>query len=263
MKRWVKKLVIIFGVLLLIILLANFGLNIWLKTQLPKYIKNNTDYKVSYKSLEVDLLSGNILSTGITINNKNPQNINVIGFQGTVDTLKVSRFGIYNALFNNQISSSDLLLSKPNLNIILARPVDAKKGKRKDPFLFENIRINEGNISMFRYTKQKFFSVKNLSLYVENLQMAEEDAQDKLPVVFDQYSIKGTDFFFRPDEVYALQINRIETKNGQMSVDKFQLTPLITFEQFKKYYPKKHSFFSSMLKKYSSGIFCWQKIKFL
>lgn len=249
MKKWVRKLAISLGILLIIILLANFGLNIWLKTQLPKYIKNNTDYKVSYKSLEVDLLSGNILSTGITINNKNPQNINVIGFQGTVDTLKVSRFGIYNALFNDQISSSDLLLSRPNLNIILARPVDAKKGKRKDPFLFENIRINEGNISMFRYTKQKFFSVKDLSLYVENLQMAEEDAQDKLPVVFDQYSIKGTDFFFRPDDVYALQIDRIETKNGQMSVAQFQLTPLVTFEQFKRYYPKKTQLFQFNVEK--------------
>lgn len=195
MKKWVRKLFISLGILLIIILLANFGLNIWLKTQLPKYIKNNTDYKVSYKTLEVDLLSGNILSTGITVNNKNPQNINVIGFQGTMDTLKVSRFGIYNALFNNQISSSDALLSKPNLNVILAKPGDAKTGKRKSPFLFENIRINKGNISIFRYTKQKFFSVKDLSLYVENLQMAEEDAEDKLPVIFDQYSIKGTDFF--------------------------------------------------------------------
>lgn len=249
MKKWVRKLFISLGILLIIILLANFGLNIWLKTQLPKYIKNNTDYKVSYKTLEVDLLSGNILSTGITVNNKNPQNINVIGFQGTMDTLKVSRFGIYNALFNNQISSSDALLSKPNLNVILAKPGDAKTGKRKSPFLFENIRINEGNISIFRYTKQKFFSVKDLSLYVENLQMAEEDAEDKLPVIFDQYSIKGTDFFFRPDDVYALQIDRIETKNGQMSIDKFQLTPLVTFEQFKKYYPKKTLLFQCNVEK--------------
>ncbi len=249
MKKWVRKLLISLGILLVIILLANFGLNIWLKTQLPKYIKNNTDYKVSYKSLEVDLLSGNIMSTGITVNNKNPQNINVIGLQGTMDTLKVSRFGIYDALFNNQISSSDLLLSKPNLNVILARPVDTRTGKKRDPFLFENIRINEGNISVFRYTKQKFFSVKDLSLYVENLQMTEEDVQDKLPVVFDQYRIKGTDFFFRPDDVYALQIDRIETKDGEMSIDKFQLTPLVTFEQFKKYYPKKTQLFQFNVKK--------------
>jgi hypothetical protein len=249
MKKWVRKLLISLGILLIIILLANFGLNIWLKTQLPKYIKNNTDYKVSYKSLEVDLLSGNILSTGITVNNINPQNINVMGLQGTMDTLKVSRFGIYNALFNNQISSSDLLLSRPNLNVVLARPVDTRTGKKRNPFLFENIRINEGNISIFRYTKQKFFSVKDLSLYVENLQMTEEDVQDKLPVLFDQYTIKGTDFFFRPDDIYALQIDRIETKNGQMSMDKFQLTPLVTFEQFKKYYPKKTQLFQFNVEK--------------
>ena len=74
MKKWVKKLLVGLGVLLVIILLANFGLNIWLKTQLPSYIKNNTDYKVSYKSLEVDVMSGNVLATRISVNNKNPEN---------------------------------------------------------------------------------------------------------------------------------------------------------------------------------------------
>jgi hypothetical protein len=154
MKNWVKKLLIGLGVLLVIILLANFGLNIWLKTQLPNYIKNNTDYKVSYKSLEVDLMSGNILATKISVNSKNPQNVKVIGLQGTIDTLKISRFGIYDALFNKQISSSDLLLARPNLNITLARPVTDKTGKRKNPVNFENIRINAGNISIFRHTRQ-------------------------------------------------------------------------------------------------------------
>ncbi|WP_343663617.1 hypothetical protein [Chryseobacterium mucoviscidosis] len=249
MKGWVKKLFLALGILLVIVLLANLGLNFWLKTRLPKYIKNNTDYKVSYKSLDVDLLSGNILSTGITVNSKNPQNFNVIGLQGTIDTLKISRFGIYDAIFNKQISSSDLLLSKPNLNIILAKPVDTKTGKKRNPVRFDNIRINEGNISIFRFTKQKFFSVQDLNLYVENLQMTEDSVEDKLPVVFDQYSIKGSNFFFRPDDVYALEINKIETRNGQMSIDQFQLTPLVTFEQFKKYYPKKTQLFQFNIEK--------------
>ncbi|WP_415324573.1 hypothetical protein [Chryseobacterium sp. MMS23-Vi53] len=243
MKKWVKKLMIGFGVLLVIVLLANFGLNIWLKTQLPNYIKNNTDYKVSYKLLEVDLMSGNILSTGITVNSKNPQNTEVIGLQGTIDTLKISRFGIYDAIFNKQISSSDLLLAKPNLNIILAKPIDKKTGKKRNPVLFENIRINEGNISIFRHTKQKFFSVQQLDLFVENLQMTEESVENKLPVVFDQYNIKGKNFFVRPDELYALKINSISTTNGQMSVENFQLIPLLNVDQLKRYYPKKAKLF--------------------
>ncbi|WP_346983704.1 hypothetical protein [Chryseobacterium sp. POE27] len=249
MKKWVKKMFVGLGILLVIILLANFGLNIWLKTQLPKYIKNNTDYKVSYKNMEVDLLSGNILATKISVNSKNPQNINVIGLQGTIDTLKISRFGIYDALFNKQISSSDLLLSKPNLNVILAKPADDKTGKKRNPVNFENIRINDGNISVFRHTKQKFISVQNLYLYVENLQLTEESVEDKLPVVFDKYDIKGKNFFIRPDDVYALRINSIKTSDGQMSIDNFQLVPVLDFDQFKKYYPKKNKLFQFVIKK--------------
>jgi hypothetical protein len=249
MKKWVKKLLVGLGVLLVIILLANFGLNIWLKTQLPNYIKKNTDYKVSYKSLEVDLLSGNILATEISVNNKNPQNNNVIGLQGTIDTLKISRFGIYDAVFNKQISSSDLLLSKPNLNVILAKPVDDKTGKKRNPVKFENIRINDGNISIFKHTKQKFLSVQDLDLYVENLQLTEESVEDKLPVVFDTYDIKGKNFFVRPDDVYALKIDSIKTSDGQMTINNFQLVPVLDFEQFKKYYPKKNKLFQFAIKK--------------
>ncbi|MEY8758117.1 hypothetical protein [Chryseobacterium tongliaoense] len=248
-KKWVKKLLIGFGILLVLFLLANFGLNIWLKTQLPNYIKNNTDYKVSYKTLDVDLGSGNIISTGITVNSKNPQNIDVIGLQGTIDTLNISRFGIYDAIFNKQISSSDLLLSSPNLNVILAKPVDRKTGKKRNPVLFENIRINNGSINIFRHTKQKFLSVQQLNLFVENLQMTEESVENKLPVVFDRYDIKGNNFFFRPDTVYAIKINKISTSNGQMSVENFQLIPLLNFAQFKRFYPKKSKLFKFDIQK--------------
>lgn len=249
MKKWVKRLLVGFGILAGLLLVANFGLNYWLKTRLPEYIKNNTDYKVSYKSLDVDLSTGNILATGISVNNKDPQNTAVIGLQGTVDTLKVSRFGIYDAIFNKTISSSDLLLAKPNLNIILAKPVNKKTEKKKKPFLFENIMINDGEIAVFRHTKQKFISVQKLNLFVENLQMTEESVENKLPVVFDSYSIQGEKFFLRPDDVYAITINSIITTDGQMSVENLKLIPLLSFEQFKKYYPKKTQLFEFSIPK--------------
>jgi hypothetical protein len=242
-KKWVKKLLIGLGIVFGLVLIANFGLNIWLKTQLPDHIKKNTDYKVSYQSLDVDLGTGNIFATGITVNNKDPKNTNVIGLQGTIDTLKISRFGIFDALFNKTISSSDLLLSKPNLNIILAKPVDKKTGKKRNPVNFENIRINKGTINVFKYTKQKFVGVNELDLFVENLQMTEESVENKLPVVFDRYSIRGKNFFFQPDDIYTLKIDKIFTADGQISVENLQLTPIISFEQFKKTYPKKTQMF--------------------
>ncbi|WP_261510396.1 hypothetical protein [Chryseobacterium paludis] len=249
MKKWVKKLLIGLGILAVIFLLANFGLNFWLKTQLPKYIKNNTDYKVSYKKLDIDLGSGNILATGITVNSKNPKNIDVIGLQGTIDTLQISRLGIYNAVFKKNISSKDLLLASPNLNITLAKPIDKKTGKKNNPVLFENIRINNGNINIFKYTKQKFLGVKQFNLFVENLQMTEESVEDKLPVVFDKYDIKGRDFFFRPGNIYALKISKITTTNGEMLIENFKLIPLLTFDEFKRFYPKKNKLFKFDIQK--------------
>lgn len=251
MKKWVKRLLLGFGFLLVILLVANFGLNMWLKTQLPDYIKKNTEYKVSYKTLDVDLGTGNILASGITVNSKNPQNTDVIGLQGTIDTLKISRFGIYDALFNKKISSSDLLLANPNLNVSLAKPISQKTGKKRNPVSFENIRINNGTINVFRHTKQKFLSVQKLDLFVENLQMTEESVEDKLPVVFDHYNITGERFFFRPDNVYAITISTISTTNGQMSVGNFRLTPLLSFDQLKKYYPHRPQLFEFSIPKMS------------
>ncbi|KQK26954.1 hypothetical protein AR438_01690 [Chryseobacterium aquaticum] len=248
-KPWVKKLLKGLGILFGIILLANFGLNIWLKTQLPDYIKKNTNYKVSYKSLSVDLGTGNILATGITVNNKNPQNTSVIGFQGTIDTLKISRFGIYDAIFNKVISSNDLLLAKPNLNIILAKPKDIKTDKEQNPISFENIKISNGTIQVFKHTKQKLLAVNDLDLFVENLQLTEETLESKLPVTFDRYSIKGKDVFFQSADIYTINVNKITTTNGQVSVDGFYLKPIIDFGQFIKKYPKKKQLIAATIQK--------------
>ena len=129
MKKNILKFFSIFlGILFLIFLVVNFGFNYWLKNNLDDFIKKNSDYNVSYKKIEVDLGTGNILATDITINNKNPQNLEILGFQGTVDTLSVARLGIFDAVFNKKINTSDLVLKNPNLNITLP----LKKNKAKD-----------------------------------------------------------------------------------------------------------------------------------
>ena len=243
MTKNTRRIVIALGVLALLFLIANFGVNFWLKRNLPNYIKNNSDYKVSYKTLDIDLGTGNIKSTGITVASKNPNNQNVIGLDGTVDSLNISRLGIYDALFNKRINSSNLLMVKPNLKITLAKPIDDRTGKKRQPMLFKNIKINDGNIEMLRHTKQRFLAVNNLNLNVSNLRMTEEDVEDKLPVVFDQYTISGNNFYFRPDNVYALKAKTITTENGKMNIKDFELRPLLSYAQFVRYYPKKRNLF--------------------
>ena len=241
-KKLLKITAIVFGIVLALILSANFALNFWLKNKLPDYLKNKTDYIVNCKKLDVDLGTGNIFASGISVKTKTPQNPEIIRLQGTIDTLKISRFGIYDAFFNKKISSSDLLLSNPKLKIILANPKE-KTNKKKNPVEFENIRIHNGNIQIFKNDQRKFLSAQNLNLSVENLQMTENSIENALPIVFDKYEIKGENFFFRPENLYAITAKNIETENGKMKVRNFQLVPLLSGKQFAKFYPNRKNMF--------------------
>ena len=242
-NKYFRIFSIVAGILLLLLLIINFGLNFWLKNNLDHYIKKNSHYIVSYKTLAVDLGTGNIKATGITINNKNPQNHEIVRFQGTVDTLSIARLGIYNAIFNQSINTSNLVLSKPNLNIILPQKKTDKKAKKQNDITVDNIKINDGNIQVFKPTKQKLLSVSDFNLVVENLQLTEESTGEKLPFSYDYYEISGKNFFFRPDNVYAFTAKYITTKDGQMSLKDFAMNPLLSYANFTKYYPKKRNLF--------------------
>lgn len=240
-KKHFTTFSIILGIVFLLFLILNFGLNFWLKKKLPDYIKNNSHYFITYKNLNVDLGNGNIDATGITINNKTPNNPSALGLQGTIDTLTVSRLGIYNFLFKKNISTSDFTLRNPNLNIILAKPVDNKTDKGKNVINFKNLQISNGNIKVFRHTRQKLFSVEALDLKIKNLQFTEKSTDEELPIAFEEYHIAGKSFFFRPDPLYVFTAKYITTHDGEMKVKNFALIPLLSYQNFLKYYPKKQN----------------------
>lgn len=242
-KKYIRLFSIIFGVFLILFFIVNFGLNFWLKYNLPNYIKKNSDYTITYKTLDVDAGTGNIHSTGITINNQNPDSTDKLGLQGTIDTLSISRLGIYDLIFSKNITTDDLTLKNPNLNVILAKPTDEKKGKKASLPKFKNISITNGNIQVFRHNLQKIVAAKELDFAVEDLRMTEKSDDSQFPIAFDKYHLKGKNFFFRPDNVYAFTAVSVSTENGQMSVKNFAMIPLLSYPNFLKYYPKKRNLF--------------------
>ena len=242
-KKQIRLFSIVFGIFLLLFLIVNFGLNFWLKHNLPRYIKNNSEYIITYKTLDVDAGTGNIVATGITINNQNPDRTDKLGLQGTIDTLSISRLGIYDLIFSKNITTEDLTLKSPNLNVILAKPVDEKTGKKRNSPQFKTIAITNGNIQVFRHTKQKVLSVKELDLSVEALEISEQSIDQQLPIAFEKYNLNAKNLFFRPDNVYAFTARSISTEDGQMSVKNFAMIPLLSYQNFLKYHPKKRNLF--------------------
>lgn len=165
-KKWVKRLAIALGSLLGIILLANLGINLWIKYQLPNYLKNNSDYAIQYDKLEINLGTGNVFSTQFAIQNKNPENSAIMGIKGTVDTIQINSFGILDFIWHKEISISDAELSNPKITILLPENKEKPKQKKKSkPFTMEHLQIKNGEIEVFKNKDTKIFSAKKIKLF--------------------------------------------------------------------------------------------------
>ncbi|SFI26217.1 AsmA family protein [Halpernia frigidisoli] len=242
-KKYFRIFTIIFGSILLLLLIVNFSINFWLKNNLPDYLKKNTNYQISYQKLDVELLSGNILAQGITVNNKNPNQNKILGLQGTIDSITISRLGIYDAIFNKRISTKSIVLAKPVLNIQLPEKTNKSK-KEQNPIELKNLEIRNGKIQVFKANKRKIAGSNDLNLKITDLELSSETQDNGLPVGFDSYSIEANKVYFRPDNVYLFLADQIKTKDGVLNIRKFSFLPLLSYSQFTHYYPTKSNLFN-------------------
>ena len=221
-------------------MLVILGFRYWLKNNLPQYIQEKTPYNITYKDLKIRFLQGDITASNIKISNKIPENQEIIGLEGSIDTIYISNLGMYDALVNKTVNSDEIQLSKPNLKITLARPSTQKTEKKKNPVVFKNMLISNGNFVINRRNGFPLLKIKKLSLSIDNLDFTEEDELRKLPFVFDDYSLKGNDFELFPDEVYKVTAKNIDTENGKLSVKDFEILPQVKLKDFQQKFPNKN-----------------------
>ena len=259
MKKALKVTGIVVGSVLLLVLLVNIGFSLWLKYQLPDYIKNKTPYAITYKTLNVEILSGSISADEILIKSKNPGDKNVLAIDGFVSGLNVSRLGIIDLIKNKQINTNSITLTNPRLKIALANPKTTDSVKKKMPFLIRNIDITTGNIEIIRPDNSKVFAAKNLNLEVKNLSL--NDDPDGLPFALDSYKITMQDFFARISDVYTIYSSDVKTNNGQLEINDFELKSILDFKDWEKNFTKQKSLYHIKSKKVSFTDLIFNKTK--
>lgn len=245
MNKYLKVGGIVLGAVLLIGILLNFGLNLWLKYGLPKYIKNNTDYAVQYENLGVDVWTGNISAKAIRIKTTSKKT-NILKISGDIKALEVSRLGLYSAIFQHDINLNRLALEQPQLHILLPESQKQKQDKNWSLSLGQ-VLIEGGNIEIHQ-PKQKLASVKDLHLNIKNLKTSQNPNQE-LPFSFEDYQIRGKALEISPDEVYRFTMDDFsKDKNEDLHLVNFKLKPLMDYAQFTKKFPKKRNLFDVEIK---------------
>ncbi|MPS72545.1 MAG: hypothetical protein E2590_05260 [Chryseobacterium sp.] len=259
LKKLLKITAIVLGSVLILIVLLNIGFSLWLKYKLPDYLKTKTPYEITYESLNVEILSGSISANQIKIKTKQPNNLETIALDGSLDNLNISRLSIIEFLKNNQIEANSIKLINPNLKVRLAKPQTGKNKKNPNPFTIKNIEIKKGNIDVYKSDNTKFFSASNFDLDVKNLSLNQNP--EELPFALDSYKISANQFYAQISDVYSLNSSELKTVNGELTINDFELKPLIDFKNWEQNFKTQKTLYDIKSKSISFNDLIFNKTK--
>lgn len=242
MKKAFKIPLIIAGCLLGLFLIVNLAFSLWLKYQLPDYLKSKTPYGITYQSLDVSVLTGGISANKVMVKTKQPDNPYILALDGTLQNLKISRLGIIQLLKNKQIDANTVLLDQPNLKIRLARSKNNKSEEDLMPFIIKNIGLKNGNVIIQKSDKSTLFSAKALNLDVKNLSL--NQIPDELPFALDALVINAKDLYSRISPVYAVSMAEIKTDSEKLQMNDFELKSVPDFKTWESQFKNQKSLYN-------------------
>lgn len=243
-----KKILIGVGVILVLGVFANYGINIWVKAKLPKIITENNDspYKISYKDINIDVWSGSIKADGIVISPKTrPENDTTkMGIYATIKTVEVEHFKIWNVIFNNVIKAEEITVNTPN--VLLYKNTKKAINNRNsinsevvDPIrkiiLVPNVKLKNGSLNIiYIQNKKSILSASNINLEVNGIVITDDILKNKIPFSYEKFDFSTDSLYFQIDEFYHLQAENLQTKTTSFKLKKWALVPEYSRDVFDK-----------------------------
>lgn len=241
-----KKIIIGISSIVVVLVTANFGLNLWLEKKLPQIIQENntTPYEIGYKKLTINIWSTSIQADTVVISPKvKPKNSKEkLGIYGTINTISVANFSIWELLMGNTIRAQSITINQPDVILYYQKEKDKDHFDRVKndvigPFekiiKVHDIYLKEGAVTMVATTTNKvFFDAKNVAMNVEGIKIDENTLQQKIPFTYSKYELKIDSILYQPNVFYKMRMEHLIIENHELKASNFQLLPLLDRHQF-------------------------------
>ena len=274
MVRTKKIIVLILGFFIFLGIL-NIGTNLWLKLKLPEIInkKNDSDYIISYKDIDLSLWSSKIVIHEISLVPKNnlEKTKKKIGIYAAVSKIQIDDFKILSILFGKKIKAKKLTISTPNIvlyknsqNVINnAKNITSKVIKPFEKVIIvSDIFLNDGKLKIVNNeTNQNLASVKNINLNIEGIVLNEETLTQKIPISYKNYILICDSIFYQINEFYTIKMQKIVATDSTFNLEKFELLPKYTRKQFVQKIPKEKDLFTIKANEIISNKIQWGFLK--
>lgn len=255
---WWKKLLIGIASLVVLLFLANIGLNYWIRKQLPIIINENNDspYQISYKSLEVALLDGNAIVKDITVVPKSSLQKKDVksGIYATIQSIKVEDISAWSILFSKRIIADKIIINKPEIILFKDNDKalnDPKSIRDKVVAPFKNT-ISVSDIYLFNsslqiistVTNKASLIVHNLSMEIDNMVLDDSTLEKKIPFYYKNFQLDCDSIYYRASEFYHLTAKKIHTDKSDLKIADFSLIPEYNRPEFVRRIPKEKDIFT-------------------
>lgn len=252
------KIAIVAISVLILAFLVNFGLNIWINTQLPKIIseKNETPYHITYDQLEVTLLSRTIKATGITVVPKSSLNdtVNKAGIYSKIESIEITDFSISGILFNDKIKAYAITVNQPEVVLYKKekKAINNSKSIRNqvvEPFqkliVVSNVNLNRGDFKII-YVKDNtpVLSVKNVTVQLDGILISDEILEQKIPFSYESYAFDCDSLFFLTNQQYYIRASNVKTTNTGLAMKNFSMVSEFNRQQFVRQLAKEKDLFT-------------------
>ncbi|QEE48333.1 hypothetical protein FUA48_01700 [Flavobacterium alkalisoli] len=240
-----KKILIGTGVLILLLIIANYGISYWISQKLPSVLQSEEKmpYNISYRDLDIDLLRGNLTVLDAALSPKDTSGTPMKnGAFGKIDKIKIESFSLWQLLVNDKIKVQHIIIEKPE---IILYPEENKyhvKGKLVKPFKntisTETIDLTEGKFTLLDSTDKIKLQAYNIKINLKKIKVDSSTVKNNMPVKYSSYLFNCDSIYYQAGSQYHITTQKITLSDTSAIVNNFKLTPELSRIAFAKSIPK-------------------------
>ena len=243
--RILKKIAIVALSLILLLVLANYGVSYYISKKLPSILKKEKDfpYNVSYTNLDIDVLGGSFIMRNAALAPKDSIAAAVKnGIFGQIESIGVSGISLWQFFKNDRIVARSVTIDKPEIIIYHREKKYNIESDIEKPFRQAiqtgSLTITRGNFKMLDEKKGFKLKASNINFNLYKIKVDSTTVDDNVPVRYRDYRLSCDSLFYDAGPYYTITANKINSTDSTLAINNFKMLPKQSRKQFSNSLPK-------------------------
>lgn len=234
-----KRILIVLGVLALLLVIANFAVTRYIAKKLPDIIKEqkNFPYNLSYKDMDVNLLTGSLnIELAYLAPKGSMENAVQNGVFAKIQSIDISGLKVWQLLKHDKIIVSKVTLNTPEVTLYHNKKKYSVKDDVEKPFKQTiqtgSLYIKNGSFKMLDSLQNAALRGSNINFELHNIKVDSATVEKNIPIRYRDFKLSCDSLFYNAGTYYNITLNKIIATDSRLAISTFRMLPKHTRKQF-------------------------------